>query len=90
MSIKDELKEQFKEFPGEIRQRFVNTRNEELDEYCNYGFQLCMIKMLDLLIDSELSEEDIVKLLQLHFDLRLSEAKNLIQAAKNRKIRDKR
>ena len=47
------------------------------------------MKTLDLLVDSKLKDEEITALLQKHFDLRLSEADNMIKTAKNRKDRIK-
>ena len=90
MNFKDELKEQFKDFPNEIRQSIIDKIDQELNEFYNQGFQVCLFKTLDLLVDSKLEEEDIISLLQKHFDLRLSEVDNLIRTAKNRKTRDKR
>lgn len=90
MNFKDELKEQFKDFPNKIRQSIIDKIDQELNEFYNQGFQVCLFKTLDLLVDSKLEEEDIISLLQKHFDLRLSEVDNLIRTAKNRKTRDKR
>jgi len=90
MNFKDELKEQFKDFPNEIRQSILDKKDQELNEFYNQGFQVCLFKTLDLLVDSKLKDEDIISLLQKHFDLRLSEVDNLIRTAKNRKTRDKR
>ena len=45
---------------------------------------------LDLLIDSKLKDDEIIALLQKHFDLRLSEVENIIRTAKNRKARNKK
>ena len=90
MSSIDELKEEFKKFPSEIIQRYIDERDAELNEAFNNGRQICLLKTLDLLVDSTLKEEEIISLLQKHFDLRLSEAKNHIRTTKNRKARDKR
>lgn len=90
MSFIDELKEELKKFPSEIRQRLIDERDAELNEAFNNGRQICMLKTLDLLVDSTLKEEEIISLLQKHFDLRLSEVKNHIRTAKNRKAKDKR
>lgn len=85
MSFKDELKEELKNLPSEIRQRFIDERDAELNDAFNSGRQMCLLKTLDLLVDSTLKEEEIITLLQKHFDLRLSEAKDHIRTAKNRK-----
>lgn len=90
MNFKEELKKQFKDLPSEIRKSFIDKKDAELNESFNNGFQVCLLKTLNLLVDSKLKEEDIIYLLQKHFDLRLSETKDLIQTAKNRKTRDKR
>ena len=90
MSFKDELKKESKSFPSEIKQRLIDERKAELNEAFNNGRQVCLLKTLDLLVDSTLKEEEITSLLQKHFDLRLSEAKNHIRTAKNRKARNKR
>lgn len=90
MSFKDEINEEFKYFPSKIRQKYLDEIDAELNEAFNNGRQVCLLKTLDLLVDSTLKEEEIISLLQKHFDLRLSEAKNHIRTAKNRKTRDKR
>ena len=90
MSIKDELKEQFRNLPNEMIQYRIDKKDAELNEAFNNGRQVCLLKILDLLVDSSLKEEEIISLLQKHFDLRLSEAKDHIRTAKNRKTRDKR
>lgn len=90
MSIKDELKEQFRNLPNEMIQYHIDKKDAELNEAFNSGRQVCLLKTLDLLVDSSLKEEEIISLLQKHFDLRLSEAKDHIRTAKNRKTRDKR
>jgi len=40
---------------------------------------LCMLKMMNLLVDSNLKDAEIISLLQKHFDLRLSEAEDMIK-----------
>jgi len=48
-----------------------------------------MLKMMNLLVDSNLKDAEIISLLQKYFDLRLSEAEDMIRIAKNRKNRNK-
>lgn len=88
MNFKDILKEKFKDFPSEIRQNLIDEREAELNVSYNDGFQICLLKTLDLLVDTNLKDDEIIRLLQKHFDLRPSEAKNHIQTAKNRKMRE--
>lgn len=42
---------------------------------------------MDLLVDANLKDDMIIALLQKHFDLRLTEAQDMIRTAKNRKTR---
>ena len=89
MSLKSEIVNEFKKIPSEVKSRLVEQREND-DEYLfNSGYQMCLIKTLDLLVDSKLKDEVITALLQKHFDLRLSEADNMIKTAKNRKDRIK-
>ena len=89
MSLKSEIVNEFKKIPSEVKSRLVEQREND-DEYLfNSGYQMCLIKTLDLLVDSKLKDEEITALLQKHFDLRLSEADNMIKTAKNIKDRIK-
>ena len=89
MSLKSEIVNEFKKIPSEVKSRLVEQREND-DEYLfNSGYQMCLITTLDLLVDSKLKDEEITALLQKHFDLRLSEADNMIKTAKNRKDRIK-
>ena len=89
MSLKSEIVNEFKKIPSEVKSRLVEQREND-DEYLfNSGYQMCLIKTLDLLVDSKLKDVEITALLQKHFDLRLSEADNMIKTAKNRKDRIK-
>ena len=71
---------------------FVNQMNSQyekkLDDSFYQGYDLCMVKTMDLLIDANLKDDEVISLLQKHFDLRLSEAENMIKTAKNRKNRN--
>jgi len=42
MNFKDELKEQFKVFPNEIRQSIIEKIDQELNKFYNQGFQVCL------------------------------------------------
>jgi len=46
-----------------------------------------MLKTLDLLLDTKIKDDEIIRLLQKHFDLRMSEAEDMIRTAKDRKTR---
>lgn len=62
---------------------------ENLDDNFYQGYDLCMLKTMNLLVDANLKDGEIIRLLQKHFDLRLSEAEDMIRTAKNRKNRKK-
>lgn len=87
MGYKDMLKEELFNFPKELRSRQIEKREDEWDEAYESGYNRCMIKMLDLLLDTKLKDDMLIRLLQQHFDLRLSEAEDMIRTAKNRKLR---
>ena len=89
MDLKSEIVNEFKKMPSELKNKLVEQR-ENNDEYLfDTGYQICLMKTLDLLVDSKLKDDEITALLQKHFDLRLSEADNMIKTAKNRKDRIK-
>lgn len=67
--------------------RLDEQYSQNLDESFCQGYDICMIKTMDLLVDTNLKDDVIVALLQKHFDLRLSEAEDMIRTAKNRKTR---
>lgn len=69
--------------------RLNNQQAEKPDDEFYQGFDLCMLKMMNLLVDSNLKDAEIISLLQKYFDLRLSEAEDMIRIAKNRKNRNK-
>lgn len=90
MDLKSEIVNEFKKMPSELKNKLVEQR-ENNDEYLfDTGYQICLMKTLDLLVDSKLKDDEITALLQKHFDLRLSEANNMIKTAKNRKNRNKK
>lgn len=88
MNLKNEIFDEFKKIPSEVKTRLVEQK-EDNDVYLfNSGYQMCLIKTLDLLIDSKLKDDEITALLQKHFDFRLSEAEIFVRTAKNRKARN--
>lgn len=87
MGYKDKLKEELFNLPRELRSRQREKCEDEFNEAFEQGYNLCMIKMLDLLMDIKLKDSMVIDLLRNHFDLRLSEAEDLIRTAKNRKLR---
>lgn len=87
MNYKEKVIEELKKVPQELQSNIVEQREVELDKAFNQGYQICMLKTLDLLIDSKLKDDTIIELLQKHFNLRLSEAEDMIRTAKNRRSR---
>ena len=54
MSIKDEIKEQFRNLPNETIQYCIDKKDAELNDAFNNGRQVCLLKTLDILVDSSL------------------------------------
>lgn len=88
MSLKDIRFNELKAFPKEFQDKMIEKKDNELNDAFEQGYDLCMIKTMDLLMDTKLKENILIELLQIHFDLRRSEAESLIKAAKNRKTRE--
>ena len=87
MKYKEKIIEEVKNLPKELQDFMIEKREEELKDAFNQGRQICLIKTLDLLLDTKLKESEITGLLQKHFDMRLSEAEDMIRTAKNRRSR---
>lgn len=87
MNYKEKVIDELKKVPGELQSHMIEQREGEQEDAFNQGYQICMLKTLDLLIDAKLKDDVIIELLQKHFDLRLSEAENMIRTAKNRSSR---
>lgn len=87
MTNKEMIMDEIKKFPKELRTQMIQKREDELDDAFNQGYQICLIKTLDALLDAKLKENVIIELLQKHFDMRLSEAEDMIRTAKNRRSR---
>lgn len=72
---------------GDFLNRMDNQYEKNIDDSFYQGYDLCMIKTMDLLMDTNLKDDKIISLLQKHFNLRLTEAEDKIRTAKNRKAR---
>lgn len=86
---KEKVRGTIKSAKRSFADRLNNQHSENLDDEFYQGFDLCILKMMNLLVDSNLKDTEIISLLQKHFDLRLSEAEDMIKTAKNRKNRNK-
>lgn len=87
MTYKEKIIEEAKKIPKDIQSRIVERQEDELREYFNQGYEICLLKTLDLLVDTKLKDKEIIELLQKHFDMRRSEAEDMIETAKNRQSR---
>lgn len=87
MTNKEIIIDEIKKFPKELRAQMIEKREDELEDVFNQGYQICLIKTLDVLLDAKLKDNVIIELLQKHFDMRLSEAEDMIRTAKNGKSR---
>ena len=77
--------DELKAMPKELQKHMIDQRECEIDDAFNQGYQVCLLRTLDLLIDAKIKDDAIIGLLQKHFDLRMSEAEDMIRTAKNRK-----
>lgn len=85
---KGKIINEVRKISGGIINHMDNQYEKNLEDSFYQGYDLCMIKTMNLLIDAKLKDEEVISLLQKHFDMRLSEAKNMIKTAKNRKSRN--
>lgn len=90
MNLKKEILDEFKKVPSEIRTQLTEQKENDQNYYMYSGYQLCLIKTLNLLVDSKLKDNEIIGLLQKHFDMRLSEAEKMLEMARNRKAKDEK
>ncbi len=84
---KEKLVNAVKYVSKDMSQRMNEQYGQNIDESFYQGYDLCMIKTADLLVDTNLKDDVVVALLQKHFNLRLTEAEDMIRTAKNRKAR---
>lgn len=56
MNFKDVLKNLI----NEVREDFIDKKDVEINESFENGFQVCLLKTLNLLVDSTLKEEEII------------------------------
>lgn len=84
---KEKVIDGVRDFLGDIRNGLNDQYDQNLDESFYQGYDVCMRKTMDLLVDANLKDDMIIALLQKHFDLRLTEAQDMIRTAKNRKAR---
>lgn len=89
MDYKKIIIDELKTVPRELQSHMIEQKECELDDAFMQGYQICMLKTLDLLMDTKIKDDAIIGLLQKHFDLRMSEAEDMIRTAKNRKARKK-
>ena len=87
MDYKKIIIDELKTIPRELQNHMIEERDCELDDAFIQGSQICMLKTLDLLMDTKIKDDVLIRLLQKHFDLRMSEAEDMIRTAKNRKTR---
>lgn len=76
-----------KDIQKDVGSRLDEQYGQNIDESFYQGYDICLIKAMDLLVDTNLKDDVIVSLLQKHFNLTLTEAEDMIRTAKNRKTR---
>jgi len=79
----NQVKMQFKDFPAEIRDR-IQAEQQEVIEEAVLSERICSIEKATLaLLEASVPRDQIVALLQKHWDLRRSEANKFIEEAEN-------
>lgn len=79
----NQVKMQFKDFPAEIRDR-IQAEQQEVIEEAVLNERICSIEKATLaLLEASVPRDQIVALLQKHWDLRRSEANKFIEEAEN-------
>lgn len=84
---KEKVVNAIKNVSKNISYRLDEQYGQNIDESFYQGYNMCVRKMADLLVDTNLKDDVIIALLQKHFDMRLTEAQDTIRTAKNRKLR---
>jgi hypothetical protein len=79
----NQVKMQFKDFPAEIRNR-IQADQQEVIEEAVLSERICSIEKATLaLLEANVPKDQIITLLQKHWDLRRSEAKQFIEEAED-------
>ena len=78
----NQVKMQFKDFPAEIRDR-IQAEQQEVIEEAVLSERICSIEKALALLEASVPRDQIVALLQKHWDLRRSEANKFIEEAEN-------
>ena len=84
MSIWNDIIEEFKDFPQELRERLRQSELEREEEIIQQERALSVLKATDAFLEAEIPKESIIALLQKHWDLRQSEAEKALWQAENR------
>ena len=79
----NQVKMQFKDFPAEIRNRIQADQQEVIEEGV-LSERICSIEKATLaLLEANVPKDQIIALLQKHWDLRRSEANQFIEEAED-------
>lgn len=79
----NQVKMQFKDFPAEIRNR-IQADQQEVIEEAVLSERICSIEKVTLaLLEANVPKDQIIALLQKHWDLRRSEANQFIEEAED-------
>ena len=79
----NQVKMQFKDFPAEIRNR-IQADQQEVIEEAVLSERICSIEKATLaLLEANVPKDQIIVLLQKHWDLRRSEANQFIEEAED-------
>ncbi len=78
------LKNEFRDFPDQIRQRFQDERRSEIEFACSEERDNNIAIAATAMLDAGLSRDIVQQMLQKHWDLRQSEANSFIAWSQRR------
>lgn len=81
-TIKDSFREGFKGFGGELLGNLREHSNSIIDDAVIEERIINIDKAVVAMFEAEVPDEKIIELLQKHWDLRLSEARDFVERAK--------
>jgi len=88
MSIWNDIIEEFKDFPQELRERLRQSVLEQEEEIVQHERRESVRKATNALLEAKVPKAKIIQLLQKHWDLRQSEAEKALFIAEHRIKRD--
>ncbi len=82
-TIKELLKQELKDIPSKFLDKITQVIDNHENKIIAQMQALSIIHAADALLEAKLADEEIIFLLQKHYDLRKSEAEDTLKRAKN-------